>query len=526
MNQILSILRTDFYKQGHADQYDPSIEKLVSYYTPRMSRLKDINEVPVIGLQAFIKDVLIEDFNKNFFQRPLNEVIKEYEFVIESTMGKNCVSSKKVMNLHKLGYLPIEINALEEGSLCPVKCPMIEITNTHPDFAWCVNLIESIMSSELWYMGCTATAGRLYRNIVNKYYKLTSDNEQNAKHAISEFGFRGLPGQEAAVKASMGFLASFDKTATIPSILEINRWYGDDLSSIGSGMASTEHSVMCSSYELDGKNEQKMLHRLLTKIYPDGNVSIVCDSYDYWNVIENIIPKLYGVIMGRKGTLFVRGDSGDPVDITVKTVLKLSKIFAGETTINNKGYMVLPKQIRVIYGDSITHIRARKIYEQLQIAGFSAENVALGAGSFSMLCLEEEETDWEIGSGSVASKKEKTILQPFTRDTFGVAIKTTYGEQVIYHHCDHAENGFEKQINSFDIFKNPKTDTGNFKKSQKGCCIVFIDQNGKITYEDGKKYSEARNDDRNLLLPLFSNGNLLRETSFMSIRNKLWNNNF
>ena len=212
--------------------------------------------------------------------------------------------------------------------------------------------------------------------------------------------------------------------------------------------------------------------------------------------------------------------------ITVKTVLKLSKIFAGETTINNKGYMVLPKQIRVIYGDSITHIRARKIYEQLQIAGFSAENVALGAGSFSMLCLEEEETDWEIGSGSVASKKEKTILQPFTRDTFGVAIKTTYGEQVIYHHCDHAENGFEKQINPFDIFKNPKTDTGNFKKSQKGCCIVFIDQNGKITYEDGKKYSEARNDDRNLLLPLFSNGNLLRETSFMSIRNKLWNNNF
>lgn len=274
----------------------------------------------------------------------------------------------------------------------------------------------------------------------------------------------------------MGFLASFDKTATIPSILEINRWYGDDLSSIGSGMASTEHSVMCSSYELDGKNEQKTLHRLLTEIYPDGNVSIVCDSYDYWNVIENIIPKLYGVIMGRKGTLFVKGDSRDPVDITVKTVLKLSKIFAGETTINNKGYMVLPKQIRVIYGDSITHIRTRKIYEQLQIAGFSAENVALGAGSFSMLCLEEEETDWEIGSGSVASKKEKTILQPFTRDTFGVAIKTTYGEQVIYHHCDHAENGFEKQINPFDIFKNPKTDTGNFKKSQKGCCIVFIDQ--------------------------------------------------
>jgi nicotinamide phosphoribosyltransferase len=122
--------------------------------------------------------------------------------------------------------------------------------------------------------------------------------------------------------------------------------------------------------------------------------------------------------------------------------------------------------------------------------------------------------------------KEKTILQPFTRDAFGVAIKTTYGEQTIYHHCDHAKNGFEKQIKPFNIFKNPKTDTCNFKKSQKGCCIVFLNQNGKITYEDGKIYSEARNDNRNLLLPLFSNGNLLRETSFMSIRNKLWNNNF
>lgn len=126
--------------------------------------------------------------NETFFNRPLEEVIAEYEFVISSTMGVDRVNSDKIKNLHELGYLPIEIWALPEGYKVGMNIPCIEISNTNPEFAWCTNFIETLMLSELWYPMCVATAVTKYRSIVNDFYSKTSDI--SGRSAISEFGFR------------------------------------------------------------------------------------------------------------------------------------------------------------------------------------------------------------------------------------------------------------------------------------------------------------------------------------------------
>lgn len=487
---LQSILLCDFYKAVHKDMYDPSITRLVSYYTPRKSRFKDIQEIPIVGLQKFIIKYLINDFNDNFFNIPLKEIVKQYTDVISQTMGNDRISVDKIIQLHNLGYLPLEINAIEEGICCPMGIPMIEITNTHPKFAWCVNVIESLLSSEMWYQSCTAIAGKRYRDIVNEYYEKTVTDKTKTKSAISEFGFRGLPGMDAAMKASMGFLLSFNKTATIPAIYDIHEYYGDALSEIGGGMASTEHSIMTSSFALDD-DEDTLFKRLITEVYSTGNLSIVCDSYDYWRVIKEVVPKYKDEILNRKGVIFFRGDSGDPVEIVTETVFELYEIFGGYT--NNKGYTVLNNHVRAIYGDAITQVRAKQIYQILKENGFSAENVALGAGSFSMLCYMDENG-----------------LNPYTRDSFSVAIKTTYAETA---------------TSCIDVFKDPITDTDKFKKSQKGCTVVFK-ENGEICYEDGHTYSDARAYDDNLLKPLFKNGKLLRTTTFNEVRQRFWNGKF
>lgn len=185
-------LLTDFYKQDHQRQYDPSITKVVSYYVPRKTRIPEFDKVVVFGIQAFIEEYLIEYMNENFFNRPLEEVIAEYEFVISSTMGADRVNSDKIKNLHELGYLPIEIWALPEGYKVGMNIPCIEISNTNPEFAWCTNFIETLMLSELWYPMCVATAVTKYRSIVNDFYSKTSDI--SGRSAISEFGFRSLVG--------------------------------------------------------------------------------------------------------------------------------------------------------------------------------------------------------------------------------------------------------------------------------------------------------------------------------------------
>lgn len=219
----ISVLLTDFYKQCHAEQYDPSVTKVVSYYVPRKTRISEFDKVVVFGIQAFIKEYLIEYMNENFFNRSKEEVLLEYESVIAATMGTDRVNSEKIEKLYDLGYLPIEICALPEGYKIGMNVPCIEISNTHPDFAWCTNFIETIMLSELWYPMCVATAVTKYRDIVNKYYDKTSCI--SGRSAISEFGFRSLIGLHGAIKASSAFLLSFNKTATIPGIMYVSKYY-------------------------------------------------------------------------------------------------------------------------------------------------------------------------------------------------------------------------------------------------------------------------------------------------------------
>ena len=70
MTKYNPLLLIDFYKACHAEQYPHGLTRMVSYYTPRMSRLSDIDEVTMFGLQGFIREYLIEGFNDNFFNRP------------------------------------------------------------------------------------------------------------------------------------------------------------------------------------------------------------------------------------------------------------------------------------------------------------------------------------------------------------------------------------------------------------------------------------------------------------------------
>jgi nicotinamide phosphoribosyltransferase len=222
----------------------------------------------------------------------------------------------------------------------------------------------------------------------------------------------------------------------------------------------------------------------------------VCDSYDYWNVVNNILPTLKDEILAHNGCMLVRGDSGDCVKVVTETVYRLWDIFGG--TINSKGYKVLDPHVKAIYGDSITVERAEAIYQTLMDNGFAAQNVALGVGSFSMHCIEED-----------------GILKPFTRDTFSSCIKA----------CDAVIDGVE-----YPIFKDPKTDRenggDNMKKSQRGACRVFWRNklNGEITYEDGLTYEESL--DNNLMTPIFRDGKFVdgAEVTLNDIRTILHKN--
>lgn len=484
MNKTNPMLLIDYYKAVHAEMLPEKITKSVSYFTPRMSRIARWDKVVMFGLQGFIKTYLIDYFNKEFFEKSFEDVIAEYKRVLDHTLGKGVYGIEKIEKLHRLGYLPIEIVALPEGTRVPVHVPMFGITNTHPDFAWLPQALESLISAESWHPMIAATVGYTYREIVNKYYDQTCDDSLEKARALGAFDFRGEECTESAIKAGAGWCLSFLNTATVPVVPYLEQLYCCDCTKepVAFGSPSTEHAVMCSNYAVDG-NEITFLRRLLTEIYPNASVSVVLDSYDYWNVIDNILPQLKEEILNHNGCMLMRGDSGDCVEVVTKTVFKLWDEFGG--TINSKGYKVLNPHVKAIYGDSITVQRCEQIYKILEKNGFACSNVALGVGSFSFQCIEED-----------------GILKPFTRDTFSSCIKATY--------C-------EIDGKPYPIFKDPKD--GGFKKSQKGCCIVS-EENGELQYRDELNWEEAASDG-NLLQTVFKDGVLIKEQSLSEIRNRL-----
>lgn len=485
------MLLIDYYKAVHAEMLPEKITKSVSYFTPRMSRIRRWQEVVFFGLQGFIKTYLIDYFNKEFFNKPLDVVILEYKKIMDYTLGKDTYKIGKIKKLHELGYLPIEIVALPEGTKVPMHVPMFGITNTHPDFAWLPQSLESLISAEVWHPMLAATVGATYREIVDKYYALTCEDSISRARALGDFDFRGEECLQSATKAAAGWLLSFLNTATVPAIPYLEENYNCDCTKepVGFGAPSTEHSVMCSNFAVDG-DEITLLRRLLTEVYPNTSFSCVLDSYDYWNVIDNVLPKLKKEILNHNGCMLMRGDSGDCVEVVTKTVFKLWDQFGGY--INSKGYKVLDPRVKALYGDSITVQRCEKIYEILENNGFAACNVSLGVGSFSFQCIEED-----------------GFLKPFTRDTFSSCIKATY--------C-------EIDGKPTPIFKDPKE--GGFKTSQKGCCLVYRDYYGGIAYTDQKTWEEASNDPCNLLKPVFRDGKMLKEYSLSEIRETLHGGDF
>lgn len=495
VNQVAMLL-ADGYKHTHAEQFPKDLTKLVSYLTPRKSRLKYQDHMILFGLQAFLKTYLIDYFNEYFFNLPEEEVITEYQRIIDSMLGAKNYDIEKIRKLHHLGYLPLEFSALPEGTKVPMGVPCIQITNTHPDFAWVVQWVESLLSSEIWKPCVHANVGYEYRKIVNKYYDLSVDDDFPRHKAMSDFGFRGMSCLQEAIKASASWLLSFSGTATIPAIryLEENYNSNNTVEPFASNVISTEHSVMASNFAVDG-NEVTFIKRLLTEIYPNASFSMVSDTYDLFNLIDNLLPQCREEIMEHNGKLIIRPDSGDIVDIAVKTVEHLYNLFPGKK--NSKGYKTLDPHIGVVYGDGVTLERAERIYDRLTDKGFAANVIAFGAGSFSFNAIEED-----------------GVLKPFTRDTFSIAVKATYGEI----------NG--KPIH---IFKDPKTDTDHFKKSQKGMCIVYYDHNmhdfayqddlERYPIEESLKLSSGKSE--NLLKPVFKNGKMLREYTLQEIRERI-----
>lgn len=534
----MSLYDIDFYKVGHKAQYEEGTQYVYCNFTARSATHSPVPldhtnpSVVFVGLQGALQRIE-ESWENTFFAQPKAKVLREYKRRLDLALGANAVDISHIGELWEMGYLPIKVKALPEGSLVPIKVPMFTVINTDPRFYWLPTYLETQISSEVWKPITTATIAYAYRKLLRTYAGITGAPMDFTLWQGHDFSARGMSGMADAAASGIGHLASFLGTDTVASLEYLEKYYDGDQTFLGGSVPATEHSVMCVSGK---ESEIDLFHRLITKVYPTGIVSIVSDSWDYWRVITEYAQKLADVIRKRKpdalgnAKVVFRPDSGDPVRIIVgapsrcqfssladaynqgHTVIEhegdyfsiqrsddgngytysttpinnptpemkgsvrcLYEIFGGVRT--DKGFIGPPSCVGLIYGDSITYDRANAILGGLASKGFASNWVVFGIGSYT--------------------------YQHVTRDTFGMAYKATWAKV--------SDVGL-------NIQKDPATDNGT-KKSATGLLRVALEDGKYVLYDKQDHVGEQVGE----LKTVFQDGHLVGYlASWSEIRNRLW----
>lgn len=471
------LLALDVYKMGHMEQYVPGCNKVYAYLMARSDKV--FKKTVFFGLQYYLKQYLSVPLTP-----AMGEQFLENRASILGTPNSPEVV-RKIRALCALGYWPLEIRAVPEGTAMAARNVLMTITNTHPDFYWCVGFIESLIL-KVWYSTTVASHSYAYRGVVNTHFDATVDTALDflRQFTVHDFGYRGDSSEEGAALSGVAHLLSFTGSDTVPALEFARQFYGAKPNElVMASVPASEHSVMCSF----GRDDELAAFRNMLRLYPSGIVSIVSDTFNVYRVLTEFATELREEILARpEGSKIVfRPDSGNPEyiicgDPSAPTgslewkggIRLLDEVFGH--TVDAKGYKILNAKVGMIYGDGMYLERYERTLARLREMGYAACNLVIGVGG---------------------------ILRHHSRDTFGFAIKATYVEV----------EGVPR-----DIEKDPVTDRK--KKSHKGLLALTRDtEGGYVTLDQCTPEQEAAS-----LLPyVFRDGRVLIEYPLASIRARI-----
>ena len=453
------ILNSDSYKTSHWVQYPAGSEYMSSYVEARGGDY----DVVFFGLQAFIKEYLSTPIT--------HQDIDEAEILIHAHgLTFNRAGWERLVDKHG-GYMPLRIEAVPEGTIVPVSNVVCQVINTDPEFYWLPSYIETSLLRAIWYPSTVASVSRYCKGIIRAALEKSADNTDSLPFRLHDFGARGASSLESVSLGSLAHLVNFSGTDSMTALVAASRWYqmGNDMPAFS--IPAAEHSTM-TAWGREGETDA--FANMIKQFGGEGKAfSVVSDSYDLWHAIDNIWgDTLKENVKNMGGTLVIRPDSGEPTKVVREALERLAVKFG--TTLNSKGYKVLPDYVRIIQGDGIGPQSLSKIIDVVMKAGFSADNITFG-----------------MGGG---------LLQQVNRDTMSWAMKASAI----------SINGAWK-----DIYKDPVT--SHSKRSKKGRLALIKDSNGQL---QTIKADDLKDKKDNLLRDVYIDGKLLIDENLTTIRER------
>lgn len=476
------ILCSDGYKYSHHKFYGADMTKMISYMESRGGKF---SETVFYGLQIFLKQYLEG-------VAITKEEVDEANDYLGSKLG--IFGRDDVFDRSKFDYivdkydgkLPISIKAVPEGTVVNTKNVLFVIESLDENCAWITNFLESILL-QVWYPITVATLSREVRKIVtDSFLDCTSYDNKTINFLVdfvlNDFGFRGVSSVQSAKIGGSAHLVNFLGSDTVVASKLIRDVYNTD-KVYGLSIPATEHSIMT----LKGEEGELELMKRVLKTFPTGVVACVSDSFnifracsEYWGT------ELIDLVLSRPATpgnqLVIRPDSGH----VLRTLKEIFDILFNKFgyTLNEKGYKVLPPQVRVIQGDGVNLESIREIYTMLKAENISPENLALGMGG-------------------------KLLQADINRDTNNFATKACFAV------VDGKDTDVVKSPTEMDADGNI---TRSFKKSKKG--KLKLVKNEDRTYRTVTSSEPDFDTAKDELVEVFRMGEILVDWTFEEIRQR------
>jgi len=446
------VLNSDSYKYSQWVQYPEGTQYVYSYIE---SRGGVYDQLVYFGLQAFLREYMTTPVTAEMVR-----TARDIMFVHGEPF--NYDGWMYIVDVHG-GLLPVEIKAVDEGTVMKQKNVLLSIVNTDPKCYWLTSFLETALLRAIWYPTTVASNSFVSKTIINQYL-IKNGDPSLIDFKLHDFGARGVSSLESATLGGMAHLINFMGTDTVSGIMGAMEYYDADV--CGFSIPAMEHSTVTS---WGRENEVESYRNMLRHYAKEGKIlACVSDSYDIYEACKKWGTELIEEVKSSKAVVVIRPDSGYPVQVVLDCLAILDKYYGH--TINAKGYKVM-NNVRIIQGDGIDHAMIRSILSMMDMNGWSADNIAFGQGG--------------------------ALLQIINRDTLEFAMK-----------CSAA------MINGkwVEVYKDPVT--SSMKKSKRGQLMLVTDESGKFV----TKVLEYGKDIVDHLTRRYMDGKLYNQTTFNEVR--------
>ena len=548
---IRKALTTDGYKLSHFEQYPKTLTSIYGNLTARSEKNfkqrlpSSDNKYVVAGIwQAMVE--INDIFQKEFFSVSFDKAIGPMKKTIENYTKYKIGYENCLKRIHKLGYLPIKIRSIKEGTSIDINMPAITIQS---EDVLLFSFLEPMITNMTWKTKTNDTNERELYITGMKWSKKTG-NVDAVPYQFHDFSTRGMSGIEDACRSNVSHLIAFrgtESTGVLTYIEDVYDWDYKTDGALAGTIEATEHSVASTNimYEKAIRGcdleeaEYHYFKRYITEVYPNGYVGYVADTFDFFRTISVILPKLKSEVMARDGKLVIRPDSFEPIyglcglnlpyieepNVSEIDYDLFDNLISEHSACDSKGVFRTDKNVvTATRSNGVIKLEVREMTNEemgtVQIlwntfGGTLNENgyrdldshigVIYGDGINNVVADEifKQLAKNKFSSTNVVVGIGAGAYQWVSRDTLGIAYKAT---QVV-----------TSDIGAIDVYKDP---VGGFKKSATGLLAVnkvdgdwFLTQKATIEQEEKSE-----------MYTVFDNGSM-PELKFATIRDNFIKDN-